>query len=91
MNRPLSHLVVLCAAALFVLVFFWPGPYRHDQLRDTVLRVNRFTGRTEVLSPSSGWKDRHPGATPDAPLVVLAGGAALALAFFGGVLVGRRR
>ena len=49
-------LLVICLAAFSFYV--WPTPFRYDHLKldkDTYpVRINRFTGSTEVFSPS-GW------------------------------------
>lgn len=95
MNRSILPLAVPTLAFLFVLVFFWPGPYRYDELgagagRSSLVRVNRFTGRTEILRSAAGWEDRHPGAIPEAPLYVALGTAAVLLAFGAGWGAARR-
>lgn len=42
--------------------FVWPTPWRYDRLRgvqgnEVLVRVNRFTGTTQLLSPA-GWQER---------------------------------
>lgn len=65
-HRALQLAVVF--AILFVASFFWPGPYRMEELgrgsgRSVLVRVNRFTGRTEVLTGyrGRGWEESDPG------------------------------
>jgi hypothetical protein len=49
--------------ALLFAVYVWPTPYRYAELsrRDRYListflvRINRFTGRADVLTPHQGW------------------------------------
>lgn len=95
MKRPFLPVVVVTAALLFVLSFFWPGPYRYDELgaaagRSYLVRGNRFTGRTEIFVSSSGWMDRDPGAIPPPGALMFGGALSLALTFGVGFALGRR-
>jgi hypothetical protein len=40
---------------VFVAAFVWPSAYRYDRLNTLPVRINRFTGTTEVLT-GEGWK-----------------------------------
>ena len=61
----LLSLVMLCAVATTACVV-WPTRYRHDHMSGFPVRVDRFTGRTEVLFPY-GWRvlDDAAGWTAD--------------------------
>lgn len=50
-------LAALLLGAMLVLV--WPTAYREYRLGNTTARVNRFTGRTDVLRPW-GWERQAP-------------------------------
>jgi hypothetical protein len=39
----------------------WPTPYRYDHMSETVVRMNRLTGRAQALG-SHGWYDLAPPA-----------------------------
>ena len=86
--------VALALAVIFCLSSFWPGPYRFHEVgngsQSFLVRENRFTGRTELFSPASGWRDRDNGATPEAPLFLFLAGCALVGAFLVGLHLGER-
>ena len=46
--RRLTSLLLL-ALALAAAAFIWPTPYREYPFGQTTVRVNRFTGATEIL------------------------------------------
>ena len=88
-------LVALGIFLAFFASFFWPGPYRVDEVglgegRSVLVRVNRFTGRTESFfgGYNAGWKQRDPGAAlqPSTMLFVGVSGllACCALAYAAG-------
>jgi hypothetical protein len=62
---------------MLVLLFFWyvwPTPYRYDHISRYLVRMNRFTGKTEVLQGYGGWipvesntGGVQPEAAPPAP------------------------
>ena len=88
-------LPISIVGAIFILTFFWPSPYRYESLGRSsgsalLVRVNRFTNRTEIFIPSSGWKERDPGSVPDTPALYFAAGGLLVASFVGGYLLGRR-
>ena len=65
---------VLATAGVFLVLvlawFVWPTPYHYFPFHSggptaatTTIRVNRFTGRTAVLTPR-GWRDMPPETDP---------------------------
>lgn len=57
--------VLLLGLALGFAYFVWPTPWRYDRIRsaqgyEAPIRVNRFTGTTQLLSPA-GWQERPRG------------------------------
>jgi hypothetical protein len=82
-------------AIVLLLSFFWPGPYRIDELnagsgQSVLVRMNRFTGRTEVFSRFRGWEVRDPGSAMEPPLLLSMAGVALLAVFWAGYSIGRR-
>jgi hypothetical protein len=68
--RNRSSLIALAvAAACFVIfgAFVWPTIWRYDHIHESggtrPVRINRFTGRTEILY-STGWTEARP-LTPE--------------------------
>ncbi len=68
LNTPIklnAGLLRMGAAVLVVLfaAYVWPTPYRYVELSRRqryllstfVVRINRFTGRADVLDPHQGW------------------------------------
>lgn len=60
-ERARWRLAMIALAATFAY-FVWPTPWRYDRLRgvegnEMPVRVNRFTGTTQLLSPN-GWQER---------------------------------
>jgi len=51
--RIIIPIIVLTILVLFA-AFVWPTIYRYDRFHGTVVRINRFTGASEVLS-GYGW------------------------------------
>lgn len=95
MERNSLILPISIVGVIFMLTFFWPGPYRYESLGRSsgsalLVRVNRFTNATEIFYPSSGWKERNPGRVPDTPALFFAAGGLLVASFVGGYLLGRR-
>ena len=95
MERNSLILPISIVGAIFILTFFWPGPYRYETYGGStgssfLVRVNRFTNGTEIFYPSSGWKKRDPGSVPDTPALYFAAGGVLVASFVGGYLLGRR-
>lgn len=94
MKRGTRLPLLFCACfAVFLLSFFWPGPYRYERAGSSgafLVRVNRFTASAEVFSLSHGWDLRAPGSTTNAAVLffLVSGGAVLI--FAAGYFVGRR-
>src|SRR5688500_3216866 len=65
MSRRLTYVLVV-GAAVVVALFVWPTLYREYCIGATTARVNRFTGRTDILMPY-GWEPqrRPPAAGAD--------------------------
>ena len=59
--------VVIGSGGLLWAVFVWPTPWNHYKQGSTNLRVNRFTGRTELLERNGWQEDRPQGKSPHLP------------------------
>jgi hypothetical protein len=44
---------LICATLIICAVLFWPTLYRYDKTQSKLVRINRITGYTEILSGSS--------------------------------------
>lgn len=68
---------VLAVALAIVGVYIWPTAYRYDHMTlagsDLPVRINRFTGKTEILQGFTGWVEIRENdvsaASPPAPKV----------------------
>lgn len=43
---------IVCITLIICGVLFWPTLYRYDKIKSTLIRVNRLTGDTDILSTS---------------------------------------
>jgi hypothetical protein len=50
--------ILLAALALLVATVIWPTPYREYRFGNTTIRVNRLTGRTDLLTVF-GWEPQR--------------------------------
>lgn len=66
-NRPSARIVLgllaLGCAALFGY-FVWPTPWDYHVFRDSMIRIDRRSGRVEGFSPDSGWVSVRKKADP---------------------------
>lgn len=44
----------IVALVLFLFAFVWPTPYHYAVYHSVPVRISRFTGRAEILTPN-GW------------------------------------
>lgn len=71
------RLAVVAVALAIVAMYIWPTGYRYDHMTlgssDLPVRINRFTGKTEVLQGFAGWveiqESDRSSASPPAPKV----------------------
>lgn len=66
--RKRASYVIVAVAAILIGLFIWPTMYRYDHARfgsspSLLVRINRVTGSSAVLTPS-GWHDLHAKAEP---------------------------
>lgn len=62
-------IVLPVAFGIAFLVYVWPTLWRYERVSNGVVRIRRFDGRAEALTPT-GWVsltdvDRRPSRTPD--------------------------
>jgi hypothetical protein len=62
LTRSLIALAIL--SIFFLAVFAWPTRYRYDHWKDVPVRIDRFSGRAEVLD-YDGWRELKPTPTPE--------------------------
>lgn len=55
MPKRMLLVVVLCVAVLAIGFFIWPTPYRFVQANGAFLRIERWSGTSQVLDPDRGW------------------------------------
>jgi len=69
MIRRLILRLVLLLLALAFLDLVWPTPYRYDHVvveGDTYpVRIHRWSGNAEMLTPDEGWVPMEPGEGSD--------------------------
>jgi hypothetical protein len=67
--RVIALAVLLATLGFAFALAVWPTSWRYDKITydgDTYpVRINRFTGRAEILLPGDGWTPAEDAAPPD--------------------------